>query len=127
SSMSPLMILDAEEAFPEIIIGASGGMRIISSIIQVLSNYLLRGMDPISAILEGRLHVREERIALEELLEDKISSSLSMAGLRLERVREISMYPGTDLYFGAVQAIFKKNDLFLAVSDPRKQPGAAAR
>jgi len=127
SSMSPLMILDAEEAFPEIIIGASGGMRIISSIIQVLSNYLLRGMDPISAILEGRLHVRGERIALEELLEDKISSSLSMAGLRLERVREISMYPGTDLYFGAVQAIFKKNDLFLAVSDPRKQPGAAAR
>jgi gamma-glutamyltranspeptidase/glutathione hydrolase len=126
SSMSPLMILD-EEGAPLIIIGASGGMRIISSMIQVLSNHLLRGVDPLSSILEGRIHVRSDKVVLEDLIDDVASGTLSSAGLKLGKVREVSMHPGTDIYFGAVQAIFRNDDLFLAISDPRKQPGAAAR
>jgi gamma-glutamyltranspeptidase/glutathione hydrolase len=126
SSMSPLIILDKDDT-PSIIIGASGGMRIISSMIQVLSNHLLRGMDPISSILEGRIHVRGDRVILEDLVDDVASDAFSSAGLRLGKIREASMHPGTDIYFGAVQAIFRKDSLFLAVSDPRKQPGAAAR
>jgi len=126
SSMSPLIILGKDDT-TSIIIGASGGMRIISSMIQVLSNHLLRGMDPISSILEGRVHVRGDEVILEDLVYDVASSTLSSAGLKLGKIREVSMHPRTDIYFGAVQAIFRKNNLFLAVSDPRKQPGAAAR
>ncbi|MCS7126466.1 MAG: gamma-glutamyltransferase family protein [Aigarchaeota archaeon] len=126
SSMSPLMLFDQEDT-PLIVIGASGGMRIISSMIQSLSNYLIRYLDPVSSILNGRIHIRGDEIVLEDLIKDKILHSLIKAGLKIAEVREVSMYPGTDLYFGAVQAVFKKDGLFLAVSDPRKQAGAYAR
>ncbi|MEM1676419.1 MAG: gamma-glutamyltransferase [Nitrososphaerota archaeon] len=127
SSMSPLIILDKDES-PMIVIGASGGMRILSSLVQTLSNYFIRRRDPVSSILEGRIHVRGDRVVLEDLLKDKISNNaLLRAGLKMDEVRELSMYPGTDIYFGAVQAVFKKDNLFLAVSDPRKQSGAYAK
>lgn len=127
SSMSPLIILD-KDGSPTIVIGASGGMRIISSVIQALSNYFIKRLDPVSSILEGRIHVRGDRVVLEDLIKDKISSSMLIkTRLKIDEIREISMYPGTDLYFGAVQAVFKKDNLFLAVSDPRKQSGAYAK
>lgn len=127
SSMSPLIILDKDDS-PIIVIGASGGMRIISSLVQTLSNYFIRRYDPVSSILEGRIHVRGDRVVLEDLIKDKVSSGIFVkARLKIDDVREVSMYPRTDLYFGAVQAVFKKDNLFLAVSDPRKQPGAYAK
>ncbi|MEM3544542.1 MAG: gamma-glutamyltransferase, partial [Nitrososphaerota archaeon] len=101
SSMSPLIILDRDGS-PTIVIGASGGMRIISSLVQTLSNYFIRRLDPVSSVLEGRIHVRGDRVVLEDLIKDKISSSgLIKAGLNIGEVREVSMYPGTDIYFGA--------------------------
>ena len=68
-------------------------MRIISSMIQVLSNHLLRGMDPISSILEGRIHVRGDKVILEDLVDDVASDTLSSADLKLGKIREVSMHP----------------------------------
>ncbi|MEN2975332.1 MAG: gamma-glutamyltransferase [Candidatus Caldarchaeales archaeon] len=126
SSMSPMIIFDEEE-HPLAVLGASGGMRILSSIIQTLLNYFIRGLDPVSSIIEGRVHVRRDNVVLEDIISEKVQGSLLKAGLKIGEVREVSMHPGIDLYFGAVQAVFRKDDLFLAVSDLRKQPGAYAR
>jgi len=125
SSMSPMIILD-EDNTPELVIGASGGLRIISAITQTLLNYLVRKLDPVASILRGRIHVKKGKIMVEDNARDEVLRSSLASKLPINGVREVSMYPGTDLYFGAVQAIFKKNDKYLAVSDPRKQPGAYA-
>lgn len=126
SSMSPIIILN-EENVPEIVIGASGGYRIISAITQTLLNYLIRKLDPVTSILKGRIHVKKSRIVVEDSLKNEVLRSILPSRFSVSEVREVSMYPGTDLYFGAVQAVFKKNDKYIAVSDPRKQPGACSK
>jgi|GEM_PF-785205 len=123
SSMSPMIILN-EDDIPEIIIGASGGYRIISAITQVLLNYFIRKLDPVVSILKGRIHVKEGKVIIEDNVREEVLGSLLTSRLPISEVREVSMYPKTDLYFGAVQAVFKKNDKYIAVSDPRKQSGA---
>ncbi len=123
SSMSPIVILNEDEE-PEIVIGASGGLRIISAITQTLLNYFVRKLDPVTSILKGRIHVRKGKIIIEDNIEEEVLRSGLTRKFPIDRVREVSMYPGTDLYFGAVQAIFKQGDKYLAVSDPRKQSGA---
>ncbi len=125
SSMSPMIILN-EDDVPEVVIGASGGLRIISAITQTLLNYLIWKLDPVTSILKGRIHVKKGKIIVEDNARDEVLRSSLATNLPISVVREVSMYPGTDLYFGAVQAIFKKDDKYLAVSDPRKQPGAYA-
>lgn len=125
SSMSPLIVFEDER--PVAVLGASGGTRIISSIVQCLSNFFLQGLDPVSSVLEGRVHVIDGEVVVEESILDKVCEVYRNAGLRCVRGRELSLFPGTDIYFGAVQGVFRRNDSFLAVSDPRKQPGAYAK
>lgn len=126
SSMSPMIIL--RDGVPEIIIGASGGMRIISAMTQVLYNLLMKESDPVSSVLHGRIHVRGGHVICEDSIKDTAADALRRAGLSLREMREVSMYPQTDIYFGAVQMLVRREGgRFTAVSDPRKQPGAAAQ
>lgn len=125
SSMSPIIILD-EDGAPSVIIGASGGLRIISAITQTLLNYFIRKFDPLTSILKGRIHLRKGKIIIEDSIRDEVLRSSLIRELPTDTVREVSMFPGTDLYFGAVQAVFKEKDKYIAVSDPRKQSGACS-
>jgi len=50
-------------------------------------------MDPISSILEGRIHVRGDKVILEDLVDDVASDTLSSADLKLGKIKEVSMHP----------------------------------
>ena len=125
SSMSPIILLD-HGGEPIAASGASGGLRIITSMIQVLAEVLLLGREPAEAVARGRIHPRGGELLHEESLAPEVLDALRGAGFEPRPVRLLQLHPGTDIYFGAVQSIFRVEGELLAVSDPRKQAAAQA-
>lgn len=125
SSMSPTIFLD-RSGEPVLATGASGGLRIISSIVQVLGDIFLRGVEPVEAVSRARIHPRGGFLLHEEALPAEVSEVLKRGRFRLRRGGVLSLHPGTDIYFGAVQSVLREDGMLLALSDPRKQPGALA-
>ena len=58
SSMSPTIVLDASGAV-DLVLGAAGGSRIISTVFEELSNVIDFGMDPAAAVRAPRFHQQD--------------------------------------------------------------------
>lgn len=56
SSMSPTIIVDRKTREPKLVVGASGGSRIITAVAQVAIKTLWMGMDIKDAIDDRRVH-----------------------------------------------------------------------
>lgn len=114
SSMTPTIILQGDR--PALIVGASGGPRIISATLQTILNVLDFRMPVERAVASPRIH--HQWMPNELVLESKISPGIRKS---LERrghvVRDRSS-------LGVVQAILVRRGKITAAADPRKEERA---
>jgi gamma-glutamyltranspeptidase/glutathione hydrolase len=112
SMMAPSLALD--EHGVALAIGAAGGTRLRSALLQATAGALDEGIELRAAIERPRLHPAGSLVHLEPGFAPSVPESLVSAGF------EVQEWPGTHHYFGGVSAI-TRND---AVGDPRRS-GAA--
>lgn len=111
SSMSPTIVLRGGE--PVFVVGASGGPRIISGVVQVILNSVWFGDEPIDAVSRQRLHHQwmPDKVYFEEAWDDQaIVDSLLRKGHETTTRKTV----------GVVQAIAIDGDVLKPASDHRK-------
>ena len=111
SSMSPTIV--EHNGVPVLALGASGGPRIISSVVQVLIAILWFEDEPIDALQRSRVH--------HQWLPDKVYFEAQYKDAELESVlTEIGYEIKTRPNIGVVQVIQVEDGLMKPASDPRK-------
>jgi gamma-glutamyltranspeptidase / glutathione hydrolase len=113
SMMSPTLGVDDDGL--TLAIGAAGGTRLRSALVQVIAGVLDEGLSPADAVDRPRLHPTQSVVQLEPGFSDDVPEALQAAGFT---VRE---WPDRHHYFGGVSLINR----FGAAGDPRRS-GAAA-
>jgi gamma-glutamyltranspeptidase / glutathione hydrolase len=111
SSMSPTIV--ERDGVPVLALGASGGPRIISSVVQVLLDMVWFGDEPVEALQRGRVHHQwlPDKVYVEEAYrDDNVESHLVNSGYVIS--------PRTNI--GVVQIIQVEDGLMKPASDPRK-------
>lgn len=117
SSMSPTIVLKDDQVF--MLIGASGGPRIISSVLNVLIQVLDHGSTLEQAILALRPHhqFKPDEVNFDRPPGNELSLALENRGHKLSEKRKT----------GIVQAIMRDSDGWVGASDPRKGGKPAGR
>ena len=110
SSMSPTIV--AHDGVPVLVLGASGGPRIISSVVQVLLRVLWAGDEPIEALKRPRLHHQwmPDRVYFEADINIRTQESLQSNGHEINERGHI----------GVVQVIHIDDGMVKPACDPRK-------
>lgn len=111
SSMSPTIV--EHDGVPVLALGASGGPRIISAVVQVLLNILWNEDEPIDSLRRARVHHQwlPDRAYVEEAYrDDELETHLTEIGYEVK--------PRSNI--GVVQVIQVENGLMKPASDPRK-------
>lgn len=125
SSMTPTVVLGPDGTV-ELVVGASGGSKIISSTIQVLLNVLVFEMEPGEAVSAPRFHHQwiPDALALEAGIPEDVARDLEGRGhevvrmkTRLQCDRDFS-FP--ECFHASVQAISVDGTEALGGADPRK-------
>ncbi len=112
SMMSPTIGLDDEGLV--VGIGAAGGTRLRSALVQVLAGLLDEGLSAGDAVDRARLHPVGDLVHLEPGFSEQVLEELGAAGLTLRE------WPARHHYFGGVSLISRSG----AAGDPRRS-GAA--
>jgi gamma-glutamyltranspeptidase / glutathione hydrolase len=112
SMMSPTIGCDAEGL--RIAIGAAGGTRLRSAMVQVLSGLLHDRLSPGDAVDRPRLHPIGELVHLEPGFSDEVQEALERAGF------SVRVWPARHHYFGGVSLVSRTG----AAGDPRRSGGA---
>jgi gamma-glutamyltranspeptidase / glutathione hydrolase len=113
SMMSPTFGVDGDGL--ALAIGAAGGTRLRSALVQVVTGVFDESLSPADAVGRPRLHPTESVVQLEPGFPDDVPQALEAAGFT---VRE---WPTRHHYFGGVSLVNR----FGAAGDPRRS-GAAA-
>ena len=112
SSMSPTIILKDNEVY--MVVGSPGGTRIITTVLQVISNVIDHGMNAKEALCSPRFHMQwqpdEIRVEKETLVKD-VREKLENMGYK------ISVKP----YMGDANLIIKDGDTLYGAKDPRTE------
>ncbi len=116
SSKSPTMIFKKGKLF--LVVGSPASPRIITAIVQTITNMLDRKMTLQEAVVAPRVHYSGGTFDLEAV--DPISPGI-IAALKA-RGYHVREFKTIDKYFGGVQAIFYdvKGRTFIGVADPRR-------
>ncbi|RMG15998.1 MAG: gamma-glutamyltransferase [Planctomycetota bacterium] len=120
SSMTPTIVLDAGGKV-RAVVGSPGGPKIITTVLQVLSNMVDFGMGPLEAVAAPRIHHQWKYAGQDLLLAERGVRSLKALGLRGHQVRVV------DAPLGNAQVVVVEADgTRVAASDPRGtgRPGA---
>jgi gamma-glutamyltranspeptidase / glutathione hydrolase len=112
SMMSPTIGYDADGL--AVAIGAAGGTRLRSALVQVLAGLLDDGLSPGEAVDRPRLHPVGDLLQLEPGFPVSVRAELERAGFRLR------VWPARHHYFGGVSLVSRHG----AAGDPRRS-GAA--
>ena len=112
SMMSPTIGYDARGL--AVAIGAAGGTRLRSALVQVLSGLLDEGLSPRDAVDRPRLHPAAELVHLEPGFPDRVPHALERVGFT------VRVWPARHHYFGGVSLVSRSG----AAGDPRRS-GAA--
>jgi gamma-glutamyltranspeptidase / glutathione hydrolase len=112
SMMTPTIGSDADGL--ALAIGAAGGTRLRSALVQVLTGLLDEGLSPRAAVDRPRLHPVGELVHLEPGLPDAVPEALERAGFT------VRVWPARHHYFGGVSLVGRNG----AAGDPRRS-GAA--
>jgi len=119
SSMSPTMVLD-DEGEVLLAAGASGGPRIISSVLQTVLRILLDGLSPARALSRGRLHAQWSPFIV-RYEEDRSEDAHRLR----EKGHTMKPFPS---HAGHAQVVVRNADGTLSgASDPRKGGRPAGR
>jgi gamma-glutamyltranspeptidase/glutathione hydrolase len=116
SSMSPTIVL--KDGSPVLALGAPGGTRIITAVVQAILNHLRYGLDLYSAIAAPRIHQqwKPDELLIENLpMEPATLHALAGLGWKLKRVPPQSN----------VMAVARTSEGLIGVSDPRDAGTAA--
>jgi len=111
SSMSPTIV--EHDGVPILVLGASGGPRIISGVVQVLLAILWFGDEPVEALLRSRVHHQwlPDSVYVEEQYPNvTIENALEQVGYSIKKRSNI----------GVVQVIQREAEMLKPASDPRK-------
>ena len=116
SSMTPIVVRSASGRV-ELVLGAPGGPRIITAVVQVVLRVLVHGQELAEAVRAPRLHQqwRPERTRFEPNFDEALIDSL-----RRDHGQPVGA-PEPGRFFGSVQAIQVAPDGSVeAISDPRR-------
>jgi gamma-glutamyltranspeptidase/glutathione hydrolase len=117
--MTPTMVFDRGRL--RVCIGAPGGTKIVTGILQVLVNVLDHGMTPVEAVSAPRVDFQGDVVQAEGRIPGTVSRGLEDLGYRVNR-RTLNF----DSYFSRPQVIVVEPDgLLRGASDPRKDGGTA--
>jgi len=117
--MTPTMVFDRGRL--RVCIGAPGGTKIVTGILQVLVNIVDHGMSPIEAVSAPRVDFQGDVVQVEGRIPIAVSGGLEKLGYQVNR-RTLNY----DSYFSRPQVIAAETDGFLlGASDPRKDGGTA--
>jgi gamma-glutamyltranspeptidase / glutathione hydrolase len=117
--MTPTMVFDASRL--RVCVGAPGGTKIVSAILQVLVNVLDHEMSAVEAVSAPRVDFQGEVVQAEARVPRVVCDGLARFGYKVNR-RTLNY----DSYFARPQVIVAERDGFLSgASDPRKDGGAA--
>jgi len=117
--MTPTLIFDGDRL--RVCIGAPGGTKIVTAILQVLVNILDHAMTPVEAVSAPRIDFQGDVVQLEARIPLAVARGLEQRGYTVSR-RTLNY----DSYFARPQVIVAEKDGFLhGASDPRKDGGAA--
>jgi gamma-glutamyltranspeptidase/glutathione hydrolase len=112
SMMTPTIGSDADGL--ALAIGAAGGTRLRSALVQVLTGLLDEGLSPGAAVDRPRLHPVGDLVHLEPGLPNAVPEALERAGFT------VRVWPARHHYFGGVSLVSRTG----AAGDPRRS-GAA--
>jgi gamma-glutamyltranspeptidase/glutathione hydrolase len=117
--ISPAVVFEAGS--PRYVLGAPGGTRIVTGVLQTLLNLIDHGMSPEEAVGAPRLDFQGETVQAEQRVTSDVLDAVREAGYLVNR-RPLS-YDG---YFSRVQLIEVREDGTLrGASDPRNDGGIA--
>lgn len=103
-----------------VVIGAPGGTKIVTGVLQTLLNLVDHGMDPVAAVSAPRIDYNGEVVQAEHRVPESVLRGMREHGYQVNR-RPLSY----DSYFSRVQVITRDERGALAgASDPRKDGGA---
>jgi gamma-glutamyltranspeptidase / glutathione hydrolase len=117
--MTPTMVFDGQRL--RVCVGAPGGTKIVSAILQVLVNVLDHEMSAVEAVSAPRVDFQGDTVQAEARVPRVVCDRLSRLGYNVNR-RTLNY----DSYFARPQVIVAERDGYLSGgSDPRKDGGAA--
>jgi len=117
--MTPTLVFDRDRLLA--CLGAPGGTKIVTAVLQVLVNLLDHRMSPVEAVSAPRIDFQGDVVQAEGRIPDRVCEGLRRLGYRVNR-RTLSY----DSYFARPQVIVAAPDGRLrGASDPRKDGGAA--
>lgn len=114
SMMAPTVVLDARGQ-PVLVLGSAGSNRIRSAILQVIVNYIDRGLTIKEAVNAPRMHFEEGTVQAEPGVDEQQLAEIERSGILITR------WSGPNLFFGGCQAASRDKDGRLAgAGDPRR-------
>ncbi len=117
--MTPTFVFDRGR--PKAIIGAPGGTKIVTAVLQVLVNVIDHQMSPVEAVSAPRVDFQGDVVQAEARVPLLVCQGLEKLGYPVNR-RTLNY----DSYFARTQLIVAEPDGFLhGASDPRKDGGIA--
>ena len=105
--IAPSLLLD-KLGNVELVIGSAGSNRIRSAIIQVMANYILKGLSLKDSIYHPRLHLEENFLHIEPGI--NIDNELNINSIKT------NLFSNINLFFGGVNAVTENE----AIADPRR-------
>ena len=118
--MTPTIVFDADGAL-RVCVGAPGGTKIVTAVLQVLVNVLDHGMSAVEAVSAPRIDFQGDVVQTEYRVPQRVCDGLAGLGYSVNR-RTLNY----DTYFARPQVIVASRDGSLSgASDPRKDGGAA--
>ena len=116
--MTPTMVFDGDDL--RICVGAPGGTKIVTGILQTMVNVLDHGMTPVEAVSAPRIDFQGEVVQAEARTPLAVTRGLERLGYRVNR-RTLNY----DSYFSRPQVIVSAGGRLSGASDPRKDGGTA--
>ncbi len=117
SSMSPTIVL--KDGQPIISLGAAGGPKIISAVLQELVDMLDLGMTPQQAVAAPRIHQQwsPDKLYVESKLPVTLKESLAQHGHKIEELKAVAV--------SQIVARSPDGKSFIGAADPREEGTAA--
>jgi len=116
--MTPTMVFDGDKL--RMCVGAPGGTKIVTGILQTIVNVLDHGMTPVEAVSAPRVDFQGDVVQAEGRIPVAVTDGLASLGYKVSR-RTLNY----DSYFSRPQVIVSVDGRLEGASDPRKDGGTA--